>query len=197
MKIEKGKLYYSISGGNVIKSAIDWTDESGDFTDKIAAHCPDKDDIDYIGTHIKLKDDVKKIDEVYGNNICISLDDKDWFLKGCAKQTMQRYQVITIEQFKQFYNMKAQKEPQYFAISKEEWQEYQDLKLKFDKPIEILGCIMNNLDDFNTEQEFKPERYDNYQLVTSDYRLDVFKANLLGFTDDILFFGHWNSGKVK
>lgn len=196
MKIEKGKLYYNHQLERVIKAQTDYEDKSGLHSDKIAVHCQTKEDWDYVLTiignpRLLNKSNYNRWRE--DSYICL----KESTYGNLKEHEALGYHTITIEQFKQFYSMKAQTEPQYFAISKEEWQEYQELKTKVDKPIEILGCIMNNLDDFNTEQEFKPERYDNYQLVTSDYRFDVFKANLLGFTDDILFFGHWNSGKVK
>lgn len=91
MKIEKGKLYYNTALGKLEKSTHTYEIEEGLLTDKIAVHCPTKEDWEYVVSKgYKLTTTWYK-DSNYG------LYSGTFF---CSKNN---YHVITIDQFKEFY----------------------------------------------------------------------------------------------
>lgn len=175
MKIEKSKLYYCISGGNVIKSAIDWNDESGDFTDKIAVVCNFKEDFHYVQ---------QLFGDVNHNRPLVFINEP----YGC-KHDGYGYKLITIEELKQFYKIEEErKEPKYFTISKEEWNEYQELKNnQGERLIDLKYCMQCDGTWFYAKYkqwEYKPDfkvlHKVNYQGV--DYDMILIGNNL--------FLGH-------
>ena len=97
MKIEKGKLYY-----DTIKEEFFKCKENQEYapaTNKIAVHCPTKEDWDYVIEKYK----VKGIDgywEFYEEMSYIAINCETF---GSIKSNFPNNHIITIDQFKEFY----------------------------------------------------------------------------------------------
>lgn len=103
MKIEKGKLYYNTALGKIEKATHSYEIEEGLITDKIAVHCPTKEDKEYIFKVILGHTNIPG--ELY-DNWYFNLHTNDWCIKDSgywSGKLMSRYHIITIDQFKEFY----------------------------------------------------------------------------------------------
>lgn len=112
MKIEKGKLYFDTKTQRVFKAddTVFLEDVSNEFTNKIAVHCPTKEDVDYlksIYTNISCKPHYS-----YYPNVYIRIDIDNSF-DGYSRINRDGYNIIEIKQFKEFY---PDKEEQKKAI---------------------------------------------------------------------------------
>lgn len=99
MKIEKGKLYYDTERNIVFKANSSSPNYSSWATNKIAVHCPKKEDWDYVvskGYNLFYK-------HIHPNqdNICFGLYSERWSVLEHYESSS--YQVITIDKFKEFY----------------------------------------------------------------------------------------------
>lgn len=104
---------------------------------------------------------------------------------------------ITLDELEQLLNTT------HFAISPEDyaefmkWKDSQQPKLK---PIEIVGCLMEDCNDVNFDVLNKSIKgyYDYKKVLLSYGDLDVFTAK---YDDDgtkeIILFGHWNDGVTE
>lgn len=93
MKIEKGKLYYDSTEKRLLQAIGDGF--RCDWTNKIAVHCLNNDDKNYVSEKYNLE----SIDEFSGNCILINEDDSygsDW-------SGLTSYYLITFKEFKKFY----------------------------------------------------------------------------------------------
>ena len=114
MKIEKGKLYYDKVNKEVRLAYTDFYDDNEvRFTDKIAVHCPTKDDWDYVVKRLNLTWAVESHFSRYKNIVIYINED----LFGGLEYIDKNYHIITIDQFKQFYP--SNEEQDKFAELKE------------------------------------------------------------------------------
>lgn len=97
MKIEKGKLYYHKGLKKVFKAQVD--SQGGDhITNKLAVHCPTKEDWEYVKSKGYFLADTCSFQKGY-----YQIDGDGWCNDNGEWYNNNGYHVITIDQFKQFY----------------------------------------------------------------------------------------------
>lgn len=97
MEIEKGKLYYDTRTKQFFRDK--------DITDKIAVYCSTKDDWDYVNKIMGWGWD-------YSESFAIRLLNKENYrLSNVKEAEREGYRVITIDQFKGFYQNNEEQDP--------------------------------------------------------------------------------------
>lgn len=174
MKIEKGKLYYFPRNGSVFKEEHGGTTYTLDVSDKIAVHCPTKEDWEYVNKIINHSGNYYDIDYCYK----VLTDDGLSYNKFyCTKEN--GYHIITIEEFKKFY-------PESDNGVKQSSNKL-NYELDFDFITQMAERMQTNKGKYDPYNWKKPIEIDGLKQAIFRHVLEIMKGN---YEDDGRLMGH-------
>lgn len=186
MKIEKGKLYYDTKQNKLIKSSVDNENALPWLSNKIAVHCPTKEDKEYILNKLYKRRVFSKM-SLNKNNWHFDLRNNEWCTDNSAywdHMGISGYHIITIEQFKEFY---PEVDKSIEEIKKEALKSVDDTA----KVTRDAGCsedMKRYIESFNYSSgidNINPTHYTNKGIQPIDYieanKLDFNEGNIIKY----------------
>lgn len=200
MKIEKGKLYYD--GENVLKASFDTESTRwGNLSNKIAVHCPTKEDWEYVNNVIG---DTWGFANKYPYRL---LNDYD-YRHNILQVTNNNYHIITIEEFKKFYPEPLQEAKDFIdnlpdgciaklgnggdmlltsERGKKETSNKLNYELDFDFITQMAERMQTNKGKYDPYNWKKPIEIDGLKQAIFRHVLEIMKGN---YEDDGRLMGH-------